>query len=200
MQQVANLLPLLILITLIIASLWGGWNWRTHHERQHAAEKRNWRYQPGFVAAVLGRPFRVAGSTPSGAIWEMEPRKNNGRFTFHWHSKEAHLPYGKLIILPRDMAATTSLPEMHAHEVGSRHWQARFVTFVTHDQLAENFITTTLENDLKSWPDWPQPGALLKISITSTDLTIIAHQQSGWLGRDRLAALGDALTTTLAAK
>ncbi|MCP4362438.1 MAG: hypothetical protein GY796_30905 [Chloroflexi bacterium] len=190
-------IPGLILLALVTAVYTVSHNWRQHQERSQQAQLRGWRYAASDWRYFLKPHFQLAGTTPTGKIWEMNQRWQNGRLLFVWQTKSTRLPYGIIKILPSQFkleSAPSQFPmKLHLLQPFVKDWPDTLQIFTSHDQLAHTFFGPAIIKKLYPFPVWPERGSLQGLVWQQNTLLIVGHFENGWEVLDRIVALGTAL-------
>ncbi|MEM7117431.1 MAG: hypothetical protein AAF614_33675 [Chloroflexota bacterium] len=188
------LIPLIVLSLAVVG--WLFWlNYKHIRQWQAAAQTRGWRYRQSIWQR---RNYGLAGSTAEGVIWELERVQRNGYYLYRWRTFSCLLPFGSLVILPRAQVATTG-ERGRTVAIGSDEWQARFVVYTSHDQLAEWIISPEVEKAIRAWPIWPEMGAVERIVWNQNRLEIYGRFQRDWVTLDRMVTFGETLVASLIA-
>ncbi len=186
----------LLALVLVIPIYQGVRNWREVRTRQQMAATRGWRYSEQGWKALFKSTYSMAGTTPNGTVWILKRVQRNKRWEFIWSSPNKLLPYGKLLILPREVMITsgyTAQANLRQTSYGSKEWQAEYALLTTHDALGKRFFNKEIELALLNWPRWPALGSLEKVDWSVGELVICGRHQKDWLALDRIVVLGTAL-------
>lgn len=197
MQQDLPQSCLLLALLLVLPIFQGIKNWRENRLRQRTADAYGWRYWNRGWNRVLLRPsYEIAGTTPEGVVWELRRVQRKRQLYFVWSSLQRLLPYGALIIRPRQAGARASnrMKEgAHQVEVGSERWQSEYVMWTTHTMLAQKYFNQEVELAMTDWPQWPAPGSLEEIIWDRERLVIRVRQHNDWFALNQIVVLGTAL-------
>ena len=190
-----QVLGLLALVT-IIPIYQGLRNWRENGLRRQAAMANGWRFTERGWRSLLRSTYSMAGTTPNGTVWEFSRVQKGRQYYFVWFSRNARLPYGTLVILPKGVAV---LPEdsgrlnLRTMTVGGDAWRAAYKLLATHDMLGQRYFGREIELALSDWPRWPEPGAMEEVVWRRDGLSIRVRHKNDWLTLDRTILLGTAL-------
>jgi hypothetical protein len=186
----------LLALVLIIPVYQGYRNWRAHQARQRMAVARQWRYSSRGWRANFKSTFSMAGSTPSGVIWQLKRVDSDRRLWLVWTAPTRLLPYGTLVILPRHvdrLPAHLDKANLRQMEVGSQQWQMTYELLTTHDLLGQRFFNREIELALLDWPVWPASGALHDIVWQRHQLRIRCRLHTDPLCLEKIVILGTML-------
>ena len=193
-----TLLSLAVVLTFYVASM----SWRAHLTRQEGAAARGWRYRNSLIKSLFKSVFVMAGTSPSGVVWEVRQVRQNGRYYFHWSTHYAGLPYGLIRIIPsRAAIAQQAKPHIQLTTWHNDTWNNLALNGIailtSHQQLGERFLTKEIALALMHWPEWPLSGALEEVLWIRESLDIRVRSFSDWATLDRTVALGVAFAESL---
>jgi hypothetical protein len=200
--QVNVILIVLLGLAVVIASYAVAVSWRVHLVRQQGAATRQWRYRSSLIKSLFKSVFVMAGTSPSGVVWEVRQVRRNGRSYLHWSTHHSRLPYGLIRITPR-RAAIAQVGEPHIrlttwhNETWSNPSLVDYAILTSHQQLGDRFLTQEIALTLMHWPEWPLPGALEEVLWSRDHLDVQVRYFSDWATLDRTVALGVSFAESL---
>lgn len=194
MAGLKQIFVLLIMLLLLVQAVIGFASQQHYAAWLAEARKRGWRFQPQPWWRRWRRQYRLAGTTPQGAVWELRRVQRSGVFLFRWVTYDKPLPYGSLLLLPQARAlAEPKQRDLQPVQLEDVSWQARFLLLATHQRLGERYVGVAVRHFLHMWPLWPQVGALEDVQWNQTRLLINGRFDRNWETIDRIVALGTAL-------
>jgi hypothetical protein len=183
-------------MTLVIPVYLGFRNWRENKARQQMAQANGWRYSRRGWKGVFEPVYSIAGTTPGGIVWELTRVQRNRQWFFLWSARKPLLPYGILMIRPREAAVWPEVDLQHNLRqvtIGDEAWQKGYVLLATHEVLGERFFNREAELLFMNWPSWPAPAALEGLVWTREQLSIWVRHHNDWLSLDRIVNVGTTL-------
>jgi hypothetical protein len=186
----------LLTLVMIIPTYQGIRNWRENGLRRQAAMANGWRFTDRGWRSLFRSTYSMAGTAPNGAVWEFGRVQKGRQYYFVWSSRNVHLPYGTLVILPRGVAvlpAHTKRLSLRSMAVGSDEWRVAYKLLATHDLLGQRYFSREIELALLEWPRWPEPGAMEEIVWRRDGLFIRVRHKNDWMTINRIVVLGTTL-------